>query len=512
MMKKCIPFLALSILIGFMFTGKAQSQTWEPDTRLTFNDSLSYFSYPTQWAIAADPSDRVHIVWYDLRDPQFASEVYYKRSLDNGGTWGADTRLTTGSSYWQETPCIVADNSGRLHVVYSEFVISGGFSPDIHYKRSLNGGSSWQAQTTIASVYGDFSGHTSLASDLGNGVFVLYCHQTGSSFNQIDNFFVGSTNGGLTWGSPYQLTNSKTALWGSIAADTLGKVHIVYVEAPSGQRQLFYRRSLDQGQTFQPPVQLTTASSNKFNGSIYTDRGNRVHVVWQDNRDGNYEIYYLRSEDGGSTWEAEVRLTNDSHSSVEPNLMADQNNGVYLVWTDEQTDQGVYFKSSEDGGQTWSTDTCLTNGAVPQYDQFFPNIACNDSGTYLHIAWKDMRDGNLEVYYKRRTPSQSVDEDVASSPNFLSFDVLPNPFSDRMRIIISGEPEHRCIGEPEIKIFDLSGRVVRQISLLPFDFSLGAQATWDGTDDNGKKVMPELYFIQVKSDGYTETRKVIKLQ
>ncbi len=39
--------------------------------------------------------------------------------------------------------------------------------------------------------------------------------------------------------------------------------------------------------------------------------GSVVHVVWSDERDGNYEIYYKRSTDGGVSWGADTRLTNN---------------------------------------------------------------------------------------------------------------------------------------------------------------------------------------------------------
>jgi hypothetical protein len=506
-MRKLLILLCITFIIFSLFA-KIKSQIWEPDTRLTFDDSLSYFGYPTQWGIAADNSNRVHIVWYDLRDSQFASEVYYKRSTDNGATWDTETSLTTGSDYWQETPCIVPDALGRLHVVYTEFVYPDSrFSPIIHYKRSMDGGNSWGSEMDITQVQGDFAGHTSLASDLSNGVYVLFCDQTGISWNQLDNFFICSTNGGNTWGTPYRLTYSETALWGSIAADTLGRVHIVYVEAPTSGRQLYYRRSTDMGQSFQSPVQLTTASSNKFNGSVYTNRGDNVHIVWEDERDGNGEIYYIRSTDGGNTWGTVTRLTNDPNESVEANITVDFFNNVYCVWHDDRGPDGVYFKESTDGGNTWSNDTCITNGAVPRYEQFFPNIACSDSG-FLHVAWKDLRDGNLEVYYKRRIPEQGIWEDVTKPVNYPKINVYPNPFTTMVSIKCQVYSPPKNIS---LNIYDVSGRLVKSFSLFTLPSSLITSLSWDGTNNAGRKLPPGLYFVHLEQDDYKETRKVILL-
>ncbi len=496
----------LVCVISYVNAGFCQ-YIWRPDKRLTYDDSTSYFGYPTQWSIATDTLGRVHVVWSDQRDPQWCSEVYYKRSVDNGENWESDMPLTTNSSYWQEMPCVVTDNQNRVHVVYTEFsnyVV-------VHYKRSTNGGVSWEPQTDIVNVQGDFAGHTSLASDLADGVYVLYANQTGPGWMNLDNFFVRSTDGGQTWEGSKQLTFSETALWGSIAADTLGRVHVVYVEAPDGERQLYYRRSTNSGQNFEPPVQLTSASSNKFNGSIYTNRGDMVYVVWQDKRDGNWEIYYIRSTDGGTNWGPEIRLTADPDTSIEPNITADLNSGVYLVWTDNRPEKGVYFKYSSDAGNTWSNDTCITNGAVPHISsQFFPSIACGDLGDYLHVAWKDERDGNLEIYYKRRVPEQKIMKNDSRFMEFSGITVYPNPFHSKTTIKFEIRDKFQSLNP--LKVYDATGRLVRNLPIHSFTDSPIYQINWSGDDDFGRRLPAGIYFMRLQARNYIETEKVILLR
>ncbi|MBZ0201847.1 MAG: hypothetical protein K8I03_02390 [Ignavibacteria bacterium] len=55
---------------------------------------------------------------------------------------------------------------------------------------------------------------------------------------------------------------------------------------------------------WQPDVQLTNNSGASLtsdnNGWCVAADGNLVHVVWYDDRDGNTEIYYKRSINGGA--------------------------------------------------------------------------------------------------------------------------------------------------------------------------------------------------------------------
>lgn len=99
--------------------------------------------------------------------------------------------------------------------------------------------------------------------------------------------------------------------------------------------------------------------------------GDTVHVVWHDERDGNREIYYKRSIDNGATWPAspaeDVRLTNATRQSEFPAIAVSGSN-VYVVWQDPRSsaNNDIYYIYSGDNGTTWSNDTNLTNLATSQ--------------------------------------------------------------------------------------------------------------------------------------------------
>lgn len=70
------------VLIGLIFFFLSLSSSfaqWEPDVRLTFDDSTSSLPRNSQWVVAAD-GNTIHVVWYDNRDGNY--EIYYKRSIE----------------------------------------------------------------------------------------------------------------------------------------------------------------------------------------------------------------------------------------------------------------------------------------------------------------------------------------------------------------------------------------------------------------------------------------------
>ena len=83
--------------------------------------------------------------------------------------------------------------------------------------------------------------------------------------------------------------------------------------------------------------------------------GSNIYVVWDDNTPGNYEIYFKKSDDGGVTWTTAKGLQTMQVPLYDPAIAVDGSN-IYVVWDDDTPGNGeIYFKKSDDGGATWTT-------------------------------------------------------------------------------------------------------------------------------------------------------------
>ncbi len=99
-------------------------------------------------------------------------------------------------------------------------------------------------------------------------------------------------------------------------------------------------------------------------------------------------------------WQPDLRLTNDPEisftASTNTSSVASSGSFVHIVWWDNRnTDWEIYYKRSTDNGLSWGPDIRLTNSAGNSY---IPSVAV--SGSVVHIVWQDQRDGNREIYYK----------------------------------------------------------------------------------------------------------------
>ena len=215
----------------------------------------------------------------------------------------------------------------------------------------------------------------------------------------------------LTYNSGNSRTPVNNARCVATSGDTL---HVVWHDDRDGDYEIYYKRSTDGGTGWSADARLTTAAQNSWYPSLAAAEAD-VHVVWADNRDGNFEIYYKRSPDGGTSWEADSRLTNAPDYSGYPALAVSPQRDIHGVWADYRDGNWeIYHKRSTDRGTSWGPDERLTDDPGASG---YPSVAISE--TDVHIVWFDDRDGNDEVYYKHSTDrgtSWGPDERLTHDP------------------------------------------------------------------------------------------------
>jgi hypothetical protein len=185
----------------------------------------------------------------------------------------------------------------------------------------------------------------------------------------------------------------------SIAASK-DTVHVTWRDKRDGNWEIYYKRSIDGGLSWEPDVRMTDDPARSANQSIAVS-GATVHLVWCDDKFGNREIFYRQSADGGTEWEDEICLTEDEFISYCPTVSA-SGSFVHIVWVDyDKKYEGyeVHYINSQDAGMSWGEELRLSDDTVLAYN---PSIAA--TGSEVYVVWNDCcRDGNQEIYYRKST-------------------------------------------------------------------------------------------------------------
>ncbi len=87
--------------------------------------------------------------------------------------------------------------------------------------------------------------------------------------------------------------------------------------------------------------------------------------------------------------------------------------------------------------------------------------------------------------------------------------ISPNPFRERVEIRYSRGQRAKSI---ELKIYDLSGRLVKNLSLGTGHLALGTEVIWDGKDNTGKRVPGGIYLVKMNTGKKLISKKIIKIE
>ena len=367
------------VMALLLFSPGVYGDTWSAIKRLTRNAGQS--QYPS---IAVDGSN-IYVVWYNYTPGN--PEIYFKRSLDAGATWTADKRLTDSEGF-SSSPSIAVDGS-NIYVVWWDYDHPTGNS-EIYFKRSVDGGGTWNAKMRLTRNPG-FSSNPSIAVD-GPNIYVVW--EDDSPGNR-EVYFKRSVDGGVTWKANQRVTrNAGDSFWPSIAVDG-PNIYVVWEDDTAGKPEIYFNRSVDGGVTWKTENRLAHNADGSSLPAIAVD-GLNIYVVWMSDTQGHSEVYFRRSGDGGASWESNQPLTQNPGNNWGPAIAVGGSN-IYVVWNDDTSgNDEIYFKRSVDGGVTWTEEKLLTKNTGLSLS---PAVAADSSNVY--VVWADSTPGNDEIFFKK---------------------------------------------------------------------------------------------------------------
>ena len=495
--------------------------------------------------------------WYQATD----IEIEYDDNSDSDERWENDI-IVDGSTNNQKAPSMaVRYQNGDIYIAYEDYNYP---SVRIHIKKSTNGGLSWDDEYTLYSSAGDDFFFPCIAIGEGNQNKLFVSFYTSSE--EVIVFWEDLNSGEYDF-VYVQTTGENIRPMITVDTDSYYYIYVTWVEEdwPSGD-DLYYSRSTDYGVTFCDGVNiLGGAKQNVDIGWGF----NHLYIVYQgDDLPGR--IYIIENSPYGNplTWpNSGYLITNEnSYLYLYPRIaVSDHSNLLCIVYTFcySDTDYDIFCSSYD--GIYWDIDYCIEGGGewesladimyMPSSsagDNF--HLAYYDDGwiiyrktddptdwgtwnyTYISdsdnasdddfvavsansnnegmVAWAAWISGDLDILFDAEYMPVSTDEnEITSSFAFLSQN-FPNPFnpsgagrSPETTIEYSIKEDSNVL----IEIFNTKGQKVKT---LIDDFRDAGYHTviWNGKDNQNKPVSSGLYFYRLKSNSFSQIRKMLLLK
>ncbi|MEZ4406664.1 MAG: MopE-related protein [Polyangiales bacterium] len=320
----------------------------------------------------------------------------------------SDRRLDQGNA--NSIQPVIAGGGLNLGVAYIDR--RNGVA-DVFFTRSTNGGSTWAADRRLDTTT---SGSDSVQPAIswfngGTDVFALWGDFRAGNYRQV--WGSRSTDSGANFSSADFRVNAGQDIDSfniRVAQATANVVAVWEGLLSSRGRHIYASYSANRGATWSAPAQVDQAPMNSVASTPdLAVVGNRVFVVWRDNRSGRAtDIYFRASANGGVTWAAsDLRLDTDAagaHASEEPSVAADAAGNVYVAWQEVRDDRAydIYFNRSNNNGATWRTaDVRVDTDPFPR-DSIQPTVIALPGGN-ASVVWQDFRFGLPNPYASRTT-------------------------------------------------------------------------------------------------------------
>lgn len=402
--------------------------------------------------ITVDPFDSQNLVagWMALEGGVIT--IRTRASSDAGKTWTPAVSIPHLSAGWGSADVSIAfDRAGAVYLTFVDFGRSS-YGGALALVKSSDGGATWGPAAIVHRLPDTpFSliDRPWIAVDASPGPRSGTIYVTSMTvYTQASNrhvFVHRSEDGGGTWRS-VQLDDATLPAgpylsYGvpSVGAD--GRLAVAYLSdrgcgTAGATACLVVATSDDGGQTFERRVAAAVYQPQGIRGfrfyGLAADpvRPGRLAITWMDARNGDADIYFRSTTDGGAVWGPVVRVNDDPLGNAVqqdiPWVTISPEGVIGVAWRDRRRSSGdwkapfdIYMAESKDGA-VFADNLALTPGPATDPGTTVGTTSCCNSFLGIavsagrtHAIWSDYRAGNWDVHAVVSAPQPAPQIDPA---------------------------------------------------------------------------------------------------
>jgi len=422
--RKTLLVLVWLAMIGTMMLAGAIPTLAQQGPEIAVTNSGAYADKPD---VAIDSNGNIHIVYCEYAGSY--REIWYTMLDKDGNTLIEDTRITPDDDYDSTRPQIVIDSTNKVHIVWRDQRWDANSSQEVTYTKldpyldDMDGNAADPAIITLVddkrltNIGNWYIFGVRMAIDSNDAIHIVFADDDNGD---IDYMKIDKDGNELIATTALRENVSHWKPYPGVALDSNDNVHITWADYEDTDSDEVYYMMLDgnDGSTMIDATLITTNDDwySKW-ASIVVDDEDKVHIVFQDYRGLNHEIWYTKldpslddqngeaADAGTITLIPEKRLTSDDgDKSRHPTVAIACGRYIHIAWDEDDSDNVNYMLLDKDGSVV-ADNTALTTGggANPLEGEdgrswTMPYIDVDANGK-AYIVWSDDRDGSNEIYY-----------------------------------------------------------------------------------------------------------------
>lgn len=485
------------VLLLVLNTLHAYPPGWSDDILLTPEDTKNR----QQCDIAVDGFNNVWAVWDSATWISGTAEILYSKRDSLGGCIIPETPVSNNATF-SHSPKVAVDASNNVHFIWRDWSPQG---EGVWHAKLANDGS--VIVPSHLAVSGAGGGASTLLPDMVinkyNELYIIWDEYL-SGYNQMNFTSLDSMGSPIIEKIEVSIPGIY-AFWPGIGVDSFANAHMAY-RSDSGFQDRFTYTKLDRDGN--------VLISNRFFGTgllptIIADQSQNMHIVYEDPAGPGMSVEYLKLDQNGNIQVGPVILS-VHQNNFRPHMAMDSLQYLHVVWAFISDSSGLMYTKIDTIGNHVIPPVTIVYPPYCVYP-YEPRIAV-DLSNRIHLIWRDQRLNpgvTTDIFYKRGENESGIGELSEITHDFVEIAVNPNPFrysaDIRYQIIDNAQ---KC----ELKVYDITGRIVinltEQVSINSHQLSV----KWEGTDNQGNPLPAGVYFVQIQSVSREQSVPVVLLR
>lgn len=361
--------------------------------------------------VSTFPDGSFVVVWQDDRNGD--TDIYLQRYDSSGQPRGANIKVNDDATGADQRRPAVSSSIGFFVVVWSD---NRNGNSDIYFQRY---NSSAQPQSHNVKVTEDFTEDLYHCSpdvcSSSDGSFIVVWEKGYSYYPSDDDIYLQRYNStGQAMGNNVKVNddiNGKDQHYPVVSYCSDSSFIVVWEDNRNGNSDIYLQLYNSSGQIRGSNIKVNddTTGSVCYYPDVTSISDRTYVVVWEEEYNGNSDIYLQRYSNSNQTIGGNVRVNNHFGTHHDPAISSTSDGSFVVVWETNPTgDFDIYLQCYGGLGQALGSNMKVNDNFDNNYD---PAISSASNGSFI-VVWQYRRTNNDYDIYLQRYSSSSVPQGI----------------------------------------------------------------------------------------------------